>query len=86
MVDEIEFIVSNTWPRIPAETLPHIFELFFQGKGRESMDKSTGLGLSIVKEIVALHDGNTEVYSDDQTGTSFYVRLPSARNRTNKAA
>lgn len=84
--DHIELVISDTGPGIPAESLPHIFDLFYQGKGRESMEKSTGLGLSIVKEIVALHQGNIDVISEEGQGTSFFVRLPSAAKHQVKAA
>ena len=84
--DKIELVIIDSGDGIPPESLPHIFDLFYQGKGRESMEKSTGLGLSIVKEIVALHHGNIDVISEEGKGTSFFVRLPFAENKSIKAA
>jgi len=86
MGPHLEWVVSDTGPGIPKVSLPHIFDLFYQGPGRESMEKSTGLGLSIVKEIVALHGGNIDVISQEKQGTTFYVRVPSAAGQKANAA
>jgi signal transduction histidine kinase len=83
---ELELTVTDSGPGIPDEELPHIFDLFYQGKGRETMQHSTGLGLSIVKEIVAIHHGNIDVESEMGKGTTFYVRLPASQSRTAEAA
>jgi two-component system NtrC family sensor kinase len=62
---------------IAAENLPRIFELFFTTKGTAG----TGLGLSLVKDIVDKHDGVLRVRSSTklgQSGTVFAVFLPAA--------
>ncbi len=82
----LEVVVSDTGEGIPDSELPHIFEPFYQGKGREKMEKSTGLGLSIVKEIVAIHQGDINVESENGKGTIFYVRLPSTKSVLASAA
>jgi cell cycle sensor histidine kinase DivJ len=83
---QLELIVSDTGPGIPQDELPRIFDLFFQGKNRRNMQQSTGLGLSIVKEIVAIHHGNIDVESQVGNGTSFYVRLPAQQFSAARAA
>jgi signal transduction histidine kinase len=82
----LQIAISDTGAGIPPESVSHIFDLFYQGPGREDMEKSTGIGLSIVKEIVALHKGNIDVISEPGEGTSFFIRLPSARSRAAQAA
>jgi signal transduction histidine kinase len=64
---------------IDQELLEHLFEAFAQAD--TSHDRSNGgglgLGLSIVKGIVALHDGKVEAYSEGiGKGSLFTIRLP----------
>lgn len=62
---------------IPDSDLPHIFDRFYQADGSEiRMYKGTGIGLSLVKELVNLHYGNIEVESRLHQGTTFYLYLP----------
>ncbi|REE78966.1 signal transduction histidine kinase [Paenibacillus taihuensis] len=62
---------------IPAEALAHIFTPFYKvDKSRDYAVKGNGLGLSIVKRIVELHQGSIEVSSTPNLETVFTVRLP----------
>jgi two-component system phosphate regulon sensor histidine kinase PhoR len=75
--DEIEIIVRDNGPGIPAADLPHIFERFYRvEKGRARESGGTGLGLSIVKHIVQLHGGRVWAESEAGRGTAVCVRLP----------
>jgi two-component system sensor histidine kinase VicK len=62
---------------IPADMLPHIFERFSKA-GRTGLkgEQSTGLGLSIVKQIVESHKGIIRVESEEGKGTTFVIELP----------
>ena len=62
---------------IPADMLPHIFERFSKA-GRTGLkgEQSTGLGLSIVKQIVESHKGAIRVESEEGKGTTFVIDLP----------
>lgn len=62
---------------IPQAMLPHIFERFSKA-GRTGLkgEKSTGLGLSIVKQIIESHKGNINVNSVEGKGTTFIIQLP----------
>lgn len=76
---EIEVIVRDNGPGIPAADLPHIFERFYRvGKGRSRESGGTGLGLSIVKHIAQLHGGRVWAESELGKGTAIFVRLPRA--------
>jgi len=57
------------------ETTQRIFERFYQGNTSHSIEGS-GLGLSIVKRILALSNGEIQVKSSLNHGTSFLVKLP----------
>jgi signal transduction histidine kinase len=58
---------------IPPNDLKHLFEPFFTSKASEG---GTGLGLSVVADIVQEHGGHIEVHSEVGKGTCFSVFLP----------
>jgi PAS domain S-box-containing protein len=70
--------VKDTGVGIPAEVLPRIFDLFVQSE--RSLDRSQGglgIGLTLVRRLVELHDGTIEASSDGAgKGSTFTVRLP----------
>ncbi len=65
--------VRDTGTGIKPEHLPHLFEPFYQVEGRSV---GLGLGLSITKEIVELHQGEIDVQSVPEKGSCFSVWLP----------
>lgn len=72
---ELQLKIRNTGPMIPTEMLNKIFEPFFQGENAAYRGmQGTGLGLSLVRELVKLHKGTVEVSSDEK-GTVFTVLL-----------
>lgn len=72
--DCIEISVADTGKGISAEDLSHIFERFFQ------VDKvhpnGSGIGLSLAKAFIELHDGTLTAESEPGKGSVFTVRLP----------
>lgn len=66
--------ISNNGPAIPAEQQQRIFDKFYQGDTSHARE-GTGVGLSIVRKIVQLHNGSITVQSD-ASETTFSVRLP----------
>ncbi|MBO3116491.1 response regulator [Winogradskyella sp. DF17] len=73
--------VSDTGKGIPADQLSHIFDRFYQVEDEISQTGvGTGLGLTLVKELVQLLDGEISVESDTEHGTRFTVELPLTRN------
>lgn len=72
--------ITDTGPGIEEAELPYIFERFYRGdKSRNRKTGGAGIGLSIVKAIVAAHSGSIEVQSELNIGTTFRVRLPIIR-------
>jgi CheY-like chemotaxis protein len=72
-----EIFVSDTGIGIPKEELPHIFDRFHQVDSSQTREyEGTGIGLSIVKEVVSLHRGTITVESVPGRGTEFRIRLP----------
>ncbi|GAA2507456.1 hypothetical protein GCM10010406_50070 [Streptomyces thermolineatus] len=67
--------VSDTGPGIAAEDLPHVFDRFWRGKSGNGVSGS-GIGLAVVRELVAAHGGTVRVASPPSGGTVFTVSLP----------
>ena len=71
--------VADTGSGIGAEDLEKIFEEFYRVKNEYTADiPGTGLGLSLVKRLVELHQGQIEVQSTPGRGSVFTVRIPLA--------
>ncbi len=69
--------VADTGIGIPADALSHIFDRFYRvDKDRSRAAGGSGLGLSIVHELVERHYGTISVSSEYQKGTTFTVRFP----------
>jgi signal transduction histidine kinase/CheY-like chemotaxis protein len=74
--DAVRLDVRDTGPGIPADQLVHVFERFYQvDESSSRLQPGTGIGLSLVKELVQLQEGTIEVRSGE-AGTTFIVRLP----------
>lgn len=72
--------ISDTGAGIPSEELAYIFERFYRvEKSRSREFGGTGLGLAIVKRLMELHDGQIEISSEINRGTTFIIRFPIAR-------
>jgi signal transduction histidine kinase len=63
---------------IPATELETIFEPFFRGSNTQGV-KGHGIGLSMVKGIVKLHNGNIELSSQQNAGTTVNITVPTLR-------
>lgn len=69
--------VQDTGIGIREDQLPHLFERFRQADGSANRQyEGTGLGLALVKELIALHHGHIEVQSTYGEGTTFSISLP----------
>jgi PAS domain S-box-containing protein len=69
--------ISDTGSGIPEPELPLIFDRFHRVEGtRGRTYEGTGIGLSLVKELIALHGGEVQVASKVGEGTTFSVRVP----------
>lgn len=73
----IDVIFQDTGMGIAQENLMQLFDRFYKvDKARTRTESSTGLGLSIVKKIIELHDGTIMVESEQNQGSTFTVTLP----------
>ena len=69
--------VADSGIGIPADALEHVFERFYRvDKARSRQTGGSGLGLSIVRAIVARYNGEIRVESTEGKGTVFTVEFP----------
>ena len=74
---QLEITIKDSGIGMKAETITHIFERFYmEDKARSKTAGGSGLGLSIVKKIVEMHQGSINVASKCGEGTIFKVILP----------
>lgn len=81
--DAVVMSVSDTGVGIPKEIQDRVFDRFFRGDEYESLvldTPGTGLGLSIVKSLVEMHKGSIWFESEVGKGTTFYVKMPTAKS------
>lgn len=69
--------VADSGIGIPEEAQDFIFDRFYRvDKARSRGTGGTGLGLSITKNAIHMHKGAIKVYSKENEGTTFTVRVP----------
>jgi signal transduction histidine kinase len=73
--------VRDNGAGIPAEMLPHVFDLFSQvDRTIQQAQGGLGIGLWLVKKLVELHHGSIEAHSAGLgQGSTFTLRLPTRR-------
>ena len=77
--DRIGIEVSDNGRGVPEKDIDYLFERFFRVDNSGSRDTGgSGIGLSIVKDIVDMHEGTISVVSELYAGSSFTVLLPIA--------
>ncbi len=75
----VEVRISDSGVGIPPEDLPHIFDRFYQARDESAASQDhigTGIGMALVKEFVALHQGSITVESEPGKGTTVIIQLP----------
>jgi len=75
---EVEVSIQDTGVGMSKEAISHIFERFYRQDKSRSVE-GNGLGLSIVKRIIDLHNGTIDVVSIEDGGSKFTVKLPQER-------
>jgi len=75
--DALTLMVRDSGLGIKSSQLPYIFDRFYQADSSENQSQpGTGIGLSLVKELIELHQGRVEVQSEVGQGTTFLLTLP----------
>jgi signal transduction histidine kinase/CheY-like chemotaxis protein/HAMP domain-containing protein len=74
----VRIVVADSGIGMTEAERVRVFERFYRARNATSTASGSGLGLSIVKSLVDLHEGEIEVLSEPGRGTTFYVRIPAA--------
>ena len=81
--NEVVLTVSDTGNGIDEAFREQIFEPFFRvDKSRSRELGGVGLGLAMVREVVRVHDGTIEVYTNKHLGTTFEVKMSIEAEKT----
>jgi len=85
--DDALVTISDTGVGIPAESLSRVFEMFTQADSRDRRARTgLGIGLSLARSLVEMHGGSLTAASEGKgRGSSFVVRLPLDRRRSDRA-
>lgn len=67
--------ITDTGYGISEDAIPHVFERYYQ-EGSDYQASGTGIGLSLVKNLVELHGGDIRVESTLGEGSCFILTLP----------
>ena len=79
-VDGLRIAVEDTGVGLPASELRKVFERFGQG-GNARTAGGTGLGLSLTRQLMELHQGSVSMESEQGVGTKVVLFLPAHRLR-----
>ena len=74
--DLLQFCIADSGCGIVPEDISQIFLPFYRGKVTPSAPYGVGLGLTITKHLVDLHQGHLDVESTSGQGSRFYVTMP----------
>lgn len=89
-VDEVKngvlyFSVTDTGVGMPGHELTNIFDRFYQVKAADKRkNNSTGIGLSLTRELIELHKGEISVESEIGKGTAFHCSISVDKNAFNE--
>jgi len=73
---EVRLHIADNGVGIPEEELDRIFDKFYQVSREKMEQQGSGIGLSIVKGIMEMHDGRVDVESQAGEGSTFTLVLP----------
>lgn len=74
-------VVSDTGIGISKDKMKHLYNRFLDGDYRQMNTIGTGIGLSLVNDLVKLHHGTIQCNSEEGKGTTFTITLPINKDR-----
>ncbi|KPA18520.1 multi-sensor hybrid histidine kinase [Candidatus Magnetomorum sp. HK-1] len=82
---ELSISVKDSGIGIPQDQIPYLFDKFTKtSQSGTKGEKGTGLGMSIVKEMIDRHGGKIEVTSEVNKGTCFKISFPQVEHNLKK--
>jgi len=81
----VQIVVKDTGMGIPESKREKIFDRFYQGKSSgDQVNTGSGIGLSLSRELIKIHDGSISLKSQEGIGTEFTILLPAIKEDTLK--
>ncbi|MEN8170364.1 MAG: two-component system sensor histidine kinase CreC [Pseudomonadota bacterium] len=74
--DRCEITIADQGPGIPDYAIERVFDRFYSLPRPDSAARSSGLGLSFVKEVAQLHGGEVRVLNREEVGAVAYLIVP----------
>src|SRR5690606_41468636 len=85
--DSVRIVVSYSGIGIPPDEIDRVVDRFYRVDHRDNREyEGSGIGLSLVKELVELHGGSISVTSEFGKGTCFSVLIPLAQDQPERGA
>ena len=82
--NQLQIIISDSGRGISENDLPYIFDRYFQSNDpKKPLEGGSGIGLSLVKELINLMEGEISVKSNKKTGSTFKLTVPLVEVKTN---
>lgn len=73
----LQIVVQDTGKGISEKTRQRIFDRFYQGENKqENINTGSGIGLSLTRELVKIHNGSISLKSQEGVGTEVTILLP----------
>jgi signal transduction histidine kinase len=82
--EQVVVSIRDCGPGIRQEEIESIWERFYKADKARTKKAGTGIGLSIVKHILDLHQTDIQVESEVGKGSTFTFTLPKAQNKSKK--
>jgi two-component system sensor histidine kinase KdpD len=79
--NEVVISVHNFGSTIRIEDRERVFDRFYRSSDQKDAVAGTGIGLSVVRKAAEAHHGHVWVISDDNSGTEFFLSLPTNARR-----
>jgi signal transduction histidine kinase len=76
--EQVIVVVRDLGVGIPASDLPFIYDPFFRASNTKNFD-GYGIGLPLTRNIIKIHNGQMQVSSEVNKGTTVQIKLPVAR-------
>ncbi|MCY1549146.1 Sensor protein CreC [compost metagenome] len=76
--DRALLTICDSGPGIPAYARDRLFERFYSTPRPDSGERSSGLGLNLVREAARLHGGDIELHNHPDGGAEAHFQLPAA--------
>jgi len=84
---DVVIVIEDEGVGMPQKDIKYIFEPFFRTDTASAQNSNgTGLGLSLVFEIIKIHKGVVRVASTEGIGTTFTIHLPLAHSSSDKTS